>query len=115
MGLLLLNGQVLAIGGEQHYSPLASAELYDPGAASGPTAQPTTLTNARILPNGSLRFAFTNTPGATFSVLTTTLPTLPTSEWMVMAGVAEISPGHFLFSDTQATNFPQRYYRVRSP
>jgi hypothetical protein len=114
--VLLTNGQVLAAGGQgEQGSYIASAELYESASENVPGGQPTILTSAKILPNGSLRFAFTNTPGATFSALATTLPTLPTSEWMVLGGVTQIAPGQFQFTDTQATNFPHRYYRVRSP
>jgi WD40 repeat protein len=114
--VLLTNGQVLAAGGQgENISYVASAELYESVAETVPRGQPAILTSAKILSNGSLRFAFTNTPGAGFSVLATTLSTLPTSEWMVLDGVAEISSGQFQFTDTQATNFPHRYYRIRSP
>jgi hypothetical protein len=114
--VLLTNGQVLAAGGQgEQGSYVASAELYEFAAENVARGQPAILTGAKILPNGSLRFTFTNTPGAPFSALATMLPTLPTSEWMVLGGVSEIAPGQFQFTDTQATNFPQRYYRVRSP
>jgi hypothetical protein len=95
------------------YLGLQSAELYEPDAATFPTAKPTTLTDAKNLANGSFRFAFTNTPGAVFSVLATTTPTLPMNYWMVMGGVTEMSPGQFQFTDAQATNFAYRFYRLR--
>jgi hypothetical protein len=64
---------------------------------------------------GAFQFAFTNTPGAVFTVLATTNPVLPLSNWTVLGGVTEVSPGHFQFADPQATNSPRRFYRVRSP
>jgi hypothetical protein len=40
---------------------------------------------------------------------------LPLSNWTVLGGVTEISPGVFQFTDASATNSPQRFYDVRSP
>ena len=39
---------------------------------------------------------------------------LPLRNWTALGGVAEIFPGQFQFTDTQATNSPQRFYRVRA-
>ena len=73
------------------------------------------LTGGIPLTNGSFRFAFTNTPGASFGVLAATNPALPLSNWTSLGGLTEVSPGQFQFTDPQATNNPQRFYRVRSP
>lgn len=75
----------------------------------------TTLTGVRKLTNGSFQFVFTNTPGALFGVLAATNPALPLSYWTPLAGLTEVSPGQFQFTDPQAANSPQRFYRVRSP
>ena len=72
------------------------------------------LTGARVLSGGALQFGFTNTPGVSFSVLATTNLSLPLTNWTMLGGVTEISPGQFQFTDPQATNYPQRFYRVRS-
>jgi len=47
-------------------------------------------------------------------VLATTPLALTTSDWTVLGIATEISPGQFRFADTQATNNPSRFYRVRS-
>ena len=73
------------------------------------------MSGAQTLTNGAFQFAFTNTPGAFFSVLATTNPALPFTNWTPLDGLAEVSPGQFQFTDPQATNSTQRYYRVRSP
>jgi hypothetical protein len=65
--------------------------------------------------NGAFNISFTNTPATPFSVLATTNLALPLSNWMVLGGVTEPSPGQFQFTDSQATNSQQRFYRVRSP
>ena len=81
---------------------------------AAPPASAITLTGAKILTNGSFQCAFTNTPGAFFSALMTTNVALPLSDWMSLGGVTEVSPGQFQFTDPQATNTPQRFYRIRS-
>jgi len=79
--------------------------------------EPTTilLMNATMLPGGAFQFGFTNTPGAFFNALATTNLSLPLSQWTALGGVTEISDGQFQFTDSQATNHTQRFYRVRSP
>ena len=74
-----------------------------------------TLTGAKVLLNGSFQFAFTNSVGALFGVLATTNVALPLTNWTVLGGVTELSPGQFQFTDPQPTNGAQRFYRVRSP
>jgi hypothetical protein len=78
-----------------------------------PTA--TTLTDAGKLTNGAFQFTFTNSVGAVFGVLASTNLTLPLSNWIALGGVTETAPGQFQFTDLQATNAPQRFYRLRSP
>jgi WD40 repeat protein len=74
-----------------------------------------TIANLVILTNGSFQFSFTSTPGALFSVLASTNPALPLNSWTEIGSAPEISPGRFQFIDPQASNFPQRLYRVSSP
>lgn len=73
------------------------------------------LTGVTISGGNGFQFSFTNIPGALFTVLATTNVTLPLSDWTVLGTVTEGPPGQFQFSDPQATNNPQRYYRVRWP
>jgi hypothetical protein len=109
---LLANGHVLLAGGFDDLEldhARSSAELYSPVRATPPT-----LTNVQKLADGSFRFSFTNNPGAGFSALVSTNPALPLTNWTTMGGVAEISSGYFQFTDTYATNYPRRFYRLRS-
>jgi hypothetical protein len=78
-----------------------------------PTA--TTLTDAKRLSDGSFQFSFTNSPGAVFGALATTSIALPLSNWMVLGGVTEISPGRFQFTDSAATNRALQFYGIRAP
>jgi hypothetical protein len=76
---------------------------------------PIYLTNAAMLSSGPCQFGFTNTPGLGFTVLAATDATVPWSNWTVLGSVTEVSPGQYQFADSQATNTPQRFYRVCSP
>jgi hypothetical protein len=75
---------------------------------------PFTLTGAQTLKDGSFQFAFTNIPGAQFGVLSSTNLALPLSSWITASGVMEISSGQYQFTDPQATNGGQRFYRAFS-
>jgi len=67
-----------------------------------------------LLTNGAFQFAFPNRPGARFGVLASTNPAQPASNWTVLSGLTEVSPGQFRFTDLPATNTPRRFYRIRS-
>jgi hypothetical protein len=87
-------------------------------SVSAYAATPTTtvlLTNAARLGNGSFKFRFTNTPGATFTAWASTNVTLRLSNWTALGYVPEVSPGQYQFTDAQVTNNARRYYRVSSP
>jgi hypothetical protein len=66
------------------------------------------------LPDGAFRFAFTNINGASFTALSATNVDV-SPNWTVLRPATEIAPGQFQFTDTQAANYPQRFYQVRSP
>jgi hypothetical protein len=92
-----------------------SARNYQ-GSATNPLAiYPPIILVPALFTNATFGFWFTNTPGAAFSVLATPNSALPLSNWLPLGNVTEVSPGQFTFTDLQATNFPQRFYRVRSP
>jgi hypothetical protein len=72
------------------------------------------LTDTKKPANGSFQFGFTNSSGVLFGALAATNVTVRLTNWTALGLATEISPGHFQFNDPQATNFPQRFYRVRS-
>jgi DNA-binding beta-propeller fold protein YncE len=86
-----------------------------PVTQAGAGVTPPNLTGAQMLGNGILQFAFTNTPGASFTVVSTTNLSLPFTNWTAVGASTEISPGQFQFTSQPATNDPQRFYGVRSP
>jgi uncharacterized repeat protein (TIGR03803 family) len=93
-----------AVGGDMVLTNLNTSSL--------PTA--ITLTHTKLL-NGVLQGFFTNTPGASFTVVFSTNLNLSLSDWSVLGPVTEVSPGQFQFTDPQAANGGKRFYCVRSP
>lgn len=75
---------------------------------------PIVLTNWTVLPNGTFQFAFTNTPGLSFTVYSSTNLFLSFTNWTQLGTATEISPGQFQFTDASAVN-QERFYRVASP
>ncbi len=101
--VLLPNGQILAVGGL-----ISTAELYNSVLAI-------TISNMVRLGSGAFQFNWANTPGSSNDVLYSTNVATPFTNWTVLSGSSEISSGQFQFTDSQATNNPRRFYRVRSP
>ena len=81
----------------------------------GQPVAPIILGNAALLPGGIFQLAFTNTPGAGFSVWSTTVLSTPLTNWVNLGGAMEIAPGQFQFSDPQGNQNQSRFYRVSSP
>ena len=115
------NGSANAPTNTGSYSVIAT--VVDPNYQGGATntlvitgpAVAIHLASPKKLANGAFQFGFSNTPGASFSALGATNPTLPASNWSVLGSVTEISSGNYQFTDPQATNNARRFYRVRSP
>jgi len=90
-----------------------------PGASAilrfAPSPTTIVLSNPVRLPGGAVQVGFTNAPGSVFTALATTNLSAALSSWTTLGGVTEVSDGQFQFTDSQATNYPQRFYRVHSP
>jgi hypothetical protein len=80
----------------------------------GPIGVATTLTGIHLLGNGTFQFSFTNLPGATFTVLSTTNVSLPLGQWTPLGAPVESPPGQYEFTGAPATN-AQTFYIIRSP
>src|SRR5262249_36427486 len=71
------------------------------------TSSPVTVTGLTVivifgatnLPDGTFQFAFTNTPEASFSVLTSTNIATPMDEWTSAGTALETSAGSYQFTD----------------
>jgi sugar lactone lactonase YvrE len=81
----------------------------------GVIGTPPTLTGGQMLSDGVFQFTFTNTPGAYFTVLSTTNLSLPLSQWTVAGTATNTAPTQFQFTSQPATNETQIFYGVRSP
>ena len=111
LAALLPNGKVLIAGGFNTSDTGPSTELFDPASA---VAVPFVLAQPMKLPTGAFLFSFRNTPGLTFTALSSTNLAIPVDAW-TSAGVAtEVSAGQYQFTDV-TPNSPQRVYGVRSP
>ena len=73
------------------------------------------LTSLSKLGNGTVQFKFTYLSGQTYTVFACTNVAMPLNTWSSLGLATESSPGQFQFTDTQAQNFRQRFYRVTSP
>jgi outer membrane protein assembly factor BamB len=76
---------------------------------------PIDLTNLTVLPSGAVQFAFTNTPGLSFTAFATTDVSQPFTIWTRLGPVTEVSLGQFQFTDALVPGSQQRFYRIRSP
>lgn len=74
-----------------------------------PPPVPTTLTSLRRLGNGAFQFAYTNPAAQTGSVYAST--NLLT--WLPVGVATQISSGLYQFTDGTATNYPERFYKLR--
>jgi hypothetical protein len=75
------------------------------------------LKDVTRLANGTVSFTLTNYSDMLFTVLASTNLALPLSQWSDLGSVVEspLGSGQYPFTDTQATNYGQRYYTVESP
>ena len=114
---LLANGQVLVASGfynGDYYSEniVLGGQLYDPGTSSfNPFLNPVKLGD------GSFQFGFIDGSGPSYSVLASPNLSAHMNLWTNLGAATEMPAGSglFQFSDHQASNYPQRFYRVSSP
>ena len=76
---------------------------------SSPTS--VTLGDFRQLADGAVQFAYTNVGGQNSTVYAST----NLLDWTALGAATQISSGIFQFTDGAATNFPWRFYKVRTP
>jgi len=108
---------------DQRGCPRCSGAHVDIGAVEAqwaPANQPPLLSNFgwTWTAHGGVQcfqFTFSSAANADFTVLATTNLALPLADWTMLAPVIQCAPGQYQFTDPQATNFPQQFYRVISP
>jgi N-acetylneuraminic acid mutarotase len=109
---LLANGQVLVAGGFYNGVMVVGGVLYDSGTSSlNPFLNPVKLGD------GSFQFGFINGSGPSYGVLASTNLSATVNTWTNLGAATEMPAGSglFQFTDHQAPNYPQRFYRVSSP
>jgi hypothetical protein len=76
--------------------------------------QPPQITNIVPGAGGSVTLSGTGPSGAAYRLLATTNLMMPLNNWTATA-TGVFSGGVFDFTDTQATNYPLRFYQVVTP
>jgi hypothetical protein len=71
----------------------------------------TSLTSLGQSGDGTFQFTYTNSSGQSGSIYASTNLT----NWISIGTGTQISPGMFQFIDSTATNYPRRFYQLRSP
>jgi hypothetical protein len=103
---------------QRGYSRLSGLHV-DLGAAEA-QVPPTGISTLLMAPvtaqnTGSLSFSLTNIADADFTVLAATNVALPRSLWTPLGLATQPAPGHYQFTDFDATNYPQRFYQLVWP
>ncbi len=80
-----------------------------------PVPPPIVLEQPARLADGTFQFSFANVPGANFTVLSSSDPTLPLASWTALGTATEIASGQYQFIDIYATNRARCFYCVTSP
>ena len=79
------------------------------------SARPIQLSQPSVLSSGAVQFSLVENLGLSFTVLATTNASSSIAPWSVIGAATEVAPTQYQFTDAQATNYQQRFYRVRSP
>lgn len=87
----------------------------DIGAVEGVFNPTIALTSIGRLGNGALQFGFTNLSGPSYTVIASTNVIAPLNTWSNLGTAIENLAGIFQFTDPNATNYSQRFYRVTTP
>src|SRR5690348_11795484 len=71
-----------------------------------PAPQPIVLANAVMPVSGGFQFSFTNIPGGSFTVWSSSDLKLPTAKWTALGRATAMSPGHYHFTALQTAGYP---------
>lgn len=74
------------------------------------TAEATTLTNVTALGDGSFQFYYESSPAQNSQIYASTNLT----NWTIVGPATQIGPRLLRFRDTTATNYPRRFYQLRT-
>ena len=113
-GVAAVTNASLSIGSHAMMASYGSDAVFASSSGSL-VGTPPYLSSPTLLSDRTLQFAFSNVIGAPFAALGSVDLDLPLSNWTQLGPVIEILPGQYEFTDFEATNNSQRFYRVRSP
>lgn len=102
---------------DQRGQPRVVGAFADIGAVEGVFNPSFALVDPVGLGNGDFQFSFANLAGASFTVFASTNVALPFNAWSNLGAAVETPArsGQYQFTDPQATNYTERFYRVSSP
>jgi hypothetical protein len=67
------------------------------------------------LADGAFQFVFDNPYDVDFTVLATTNLAVHPALWPPVGAPAPVGDGLYQFTDSEATNYPRRFYLLRGP
>ncbi len=100
---------------DQRGLPRIRGAFADLGAVEGVFNFNFPIANFTPVGDGNVQFGFTNLSGPSYRVLASTNVAAPLNTWSNLGAPTESPSGVFTFTDLQATNYPQRFYRVTTP
>ena len=98
--LLAFNNPVLVLGADQSFTTLDV---------------PRAITGCSLSATGQFQFQFTGAAASTYTVLCSTNPALPLSNWTAAGAATNIAPGQYQFTDCATANQPLLFYLLRQP
>jgi hypothetical protein len=80
-----------------------------------PDLLPSMVTNGAPNQPSEMRLQFSGSANNNYTILASTNLALPFSNWAILGNATLLSNTLYQFIDTQSTNFPARFYMLRSP
>jgi sugar lactone lactonase YvrE len=105
-------------GATYHYRVEASNTV---GIATGADVTFTTadlprgISSVALLAQGQFQLGFTGGPDVSYTIIASPDISLPGTNWIVLGAAEALGGGAYRYIDLDATNYPIRFYQLRSP